>query len=407
MALGLVVGAWVARYLGPSQFGELAYVLAYIALFSAIANLGMDGIVVRDIAKDKSVASRILGTAFALRLFVGTFCWLVAIAGMVLIGDSNSAWLTALAGGSLVFQAADTVDLWFQSQSQSRRTVIAKLIAYLISNGAKVALILANASLMAFAAVMALDAITAAIGLGVAYRRYPAIGRWQHLAEESRKLMKESWPFMVSGLAIMIYMRIDQIMLKEMLGTTELGVYAAALPLSQAWHFIPMTLYVSLAPFVARKRSENHAEYLKTLIWIFRIFLFIGLSVSVVTGMLSAYIINLLYGQQFAAAADVLSIHVFTNVFIFLGVAHSLWVVNERRPGVRLYGTVMAALFTILANFFFIPRHGILAVAWVSIFAQFLAAVAVNYFFARESFYLQIEAICGFRFGKLNSNEAN
>jgi O-antigen/teichoic acid export membrane protein len=407
MALSLVVGAWVARYLGPSQYGELAYALAYIALFSAIANLGMDAIVVREIAKDKSVASRILGTAFTLRLFVGAFCWLGAIAGLVFIGDRSSAWLTALAGGSLVFQAADTVDLWFQSQSQSRRTVTAKLVAYLISNGAKVTLILANGSLMAFAAVMAFDAIAAATGLAVAYRRFPAIGRWQYLAEVSRKLLAESWPFMVSGLAIMIYMRIDQIMLKEMLGTAELGVYAAALPLSQAWHFVPMTLYVSLAPFVARKRSQDHAQYLNTLIWIFRIFLLMGLGASVVTVMLSTFMVNLLYGQQFEIAADVLSVHVFTNVFIFLGVAHSLWVVNERRPIVRLYGTIIAAFFTITANFFLIPRLGVMAVAWVSVFAQFLAAVAVNYIFARESFYLQIEAMSGFRFGKLSSNAAN
>jgi O-antigen/teichoic acid export membrane protein len=407
MALGLAVGALIARYLGPSQFGELAYALAYIAFFGAIANLGIDGIVVRDIAKDNSVAPRVLGTAFALRLLVGTVCWLVAIVGMLVYGDTNSAWLTALAGATLVFQAADTVDLWFQSQSQSRRSVIAKLIAYLISNGAKIALIVASAPLLAFAAAIALDAIVAAIGLGLAYRRYPAAGRWQHLAQEGRKLLKESWPFMVSGLAIIAYMRIDQIMLKEMLGNAELGLYAAALPLSQVWHFIPMTLYVSLAPFVARKRSENHAEYLKTLIWIFRIFLFMGLGVSVVTAMFSAFLIQLLYGQQFGAAADVLSIHVFTNIFIYAGVAHSLWVVNERQPGVRLYGTIMAAFFTVFANLFFIPRYGVVGVAWVSILAQFIAAIAINFFCARESFYLQIEAVCGLRLWKLNSNEAS
>lgn len=407
MAVGLAVGALIARYLGASQFGELAYALAYIAFFGAIANLGIDGIVVREIAKDKSAAPRILGTAFALRLALGTACWIVAITGMVLRGDANSAWLTALAGASLVFQAADTVDLWFQSQSQSRRSVIAKLVAYLISNGAKLALIAAAAPLAAFAAAIALDAIVAAIGLGLAYRRYPAAGRWQHLPDEGRKLLRESWPFMVSGLAIIAYMRIDQIMLKEMLGNAELGIYAAALPLSQVWHFIPMTLYLSLAPFVARLRSENHAQYLNTLIWIFRIFLFMGLGVSIVTALLSATLIHLMYGQEFGNAADVLSVHVFTNVFIYLGVAHSLWVVNERQPTVRLYGTVTAAFFTIFANLFLIPNYGVLGVAWVSIFAQFIAAVAINFFCARESFYLQIEALCGVRLWRLHANEAS
>lgn len=145
--LGLLVGAWVARYLGPANFGELAYVLAYIAFFQAIANLGADGIIVRDIARDKNAAPQVLGTAFTLRLGVGLACWLAAIGGMAWSNgfDDPSVSLTALAGGTLIFQAADTIDLWFQSQSQSRRTVVAKLIAYLVSNGVKVGLILMQA----------------------------------------------------------------------------------------------------------------------------------------------------------------------------------------------------------------------------------------------------------------------
>lgn len=167
LLLGLLVSAWVARYLGPAQYGELAYVLAYLAFFQAVAVLGMDGIVVRDIAKDKTKAGEILGTAFILRISVGLCCWLIAIASMGWFNgwQDRSVYITALAGASLIFQAADTIDLWFQSQSQSRRTVIAKLIAYLISNGLKILLILNQAPLLAFAVVMSVEFLLAALSL--------------------------------------------------------------------------------------------------------------------------------------------------------------------------------------------------------------------------------------------------
>ena len=128
--IGLLVGAWVARHLGPAHFGTLAYVLAYVALFQPFANLSADAIVVRNVSQAPNSAAEMLGATLALRLMIGFVCWLLAIAGAAMVGveDSNLVLLTAVVGGTLVFQAADVVDLWFQSQTQSRRTVVAKLV---------------------------------------------------------------------------------------------------------------------------------------------------------------------------------------------------------------------------------------------------------------------------------------
>lgn len=393
--LGLLVGAWVARYLGPESFGELAYVLAYIAFFQAIANLGADGIIVRDIARDKRAAPQVLGTAFILRLGVGLVCWLAAVGGMAWVNgiDDRSVALTALAGGALVFQAADTIDLWFQSQSQSRRTVVAKLLAYLISNGVKVGLILAQAPLLAFAAVMALDALLAATGLAVAYKSFPTAGRWQAVADMAKAMLLESWPYMLSGVSIMIYMRIDQIMLKNMLGERELGMYAAMLPLSQVWHVIPMTLVASVAPFVAKKKSEGEHAYLLTLGAIFRLVSAIAIVASLVTAICSGVAIKLLYGDAFSEASTILAIHVFTNVFISLGVAQGLWQINEALPRISLYKTIIGAIVSVFGNFLLIPKFGISGAAIVAVLTQFISAFASNLIFAPLIFKMQLYSI--------------
>lgn len=394
-SLGLIVGAWVARHLGPSQFGLLAYVLAYVAIFQAIANLGADAIVVRDIAQDKGAAPHMLGSAFAIRLFLGAVCWFgaVAIVGVSSRGDHQIMTLTAIVSGVLLFQSADVIDLWFQSQSQSRRTVVAKLAAYLVSNGAKVTLIMQDAPLLAFAAITVFEAAASAFALAVAYRHFSVSHRWTFDARAARGLVGEAWPFMLSGVAIMMYMRVDQLMVKELLGAHELGIYAAALPISQFWQVLPMTLATSLAPFVARQRQSDERAYLRTMVLIFRAFFYGGILAAAITYCVSGPLVRHLFGAQFAGAIPILDAHSISNIFCFLGVAHNLWLINERRFAVRLWGTMLAGLSTVALNLALLPSIGLIGACYAAIVAQFIAAFLINGLLDRRSFVLQLQAI--------------
>ncbi|MEX5731131.1 MULTISPECIES: flippase [Providencia] len=395
MGLGLAVSAWVARYLGPTQYGELAYVLAYLAFFQAVCTLGMDGLIVRDIAKNKNNAGEILGTVFTLRIIIGLICWFCAVGGMVLLNgwNSQSVYITALAGATLVFQAADTIDLWFQSQSQNRRTVIVKLTAYIISNGIKIVLILSSASILAFSAVITFETCAVACGLLYAYKKYPCPNQWVKIKQRAQILLKESWPFIISGLSIILYMRVDQLMIKNYLGDKELGIYAAVLPLAVIWQFIPMTLSVSVAPLVAQSKAKGDDSFYKTLKQIFRIFAMLGWLVCIPIAILSHFIVQVLYGDAYITGAPVLTIIVFTNIFINMGVAQSLWIVNERKSKLSLYKTIIGAVVCIVSNIILIPLYGIIGAAISAVLAQFFSAVFANIFLSRKILILQIKSL--------------
>jgi PST family polysaccharide transporter len=392
MALGLLVGAWVARYLGPTQYGELAYVIAFVSFFQAVACLGADGIIVRDIARNPDSAGEILGTGFSMRLAAGIICWFLAVSFIIFVNGPHdqSVKLTAITGSILVFQAVDTIDLWFQSQSQSRRTVLAKLVGYTISSTSKIFLILQKAPLIAFAAVTALDVIIAAISLTYAYKQFQTIKPWKSVGSRAAKLFYESYPYLLSGLSIMVYMRIDLIMIKNMLGTHELGIFAAALPISSVWNFIPMTLIVSLGPMIARKRIESPEAYYRSLAKIFRLFAGIGLLISIFVAFSAKPIIGILYGGGYSQAAGVLRIHIFTNIFINLGVAQSLWSINEGKGYISMYQTIVGAVISIVGNLILIPRFGIIGAAWVALLAQTGSAVVSNIVVAPQIFKLQL-----------------
>jgi PST family polysaccharide transporter len=395
LSLGVVVGAWLANYLGPSQFGEMAYALAYIAFFQAIANLGLDGITVRDITQNNEETHILLGTVFMMRSVAGVFCWVTAIIGMALVNglQDRSIIIVALVGGVLVFQAADVVDLWFQSQSQSRRTVLAKSIAYIFSALCKVALILLEAPLIAFAAVLALEAMFSAFGLYISYLKFPCKKSWESVSKYSFKLLKESWPFILSGISIMVYMRIDQIMIKEMLDLQSLGVYAAVMPLATLWQVIPMTLNTSLAPLIAQKKSESEAAYWLNLKKLFRVYALLGWLTVVLVLISGQWVVPLLYGDKYKDGVLVLSIYIFTNLFISMGVAQGLWVLNEKRAIVGLVNTIAGAIVCIVGNYLIIPYFGIAGVAFVAVVAQFFSAVLMNLFFSPIVFALQMKSI--------------
>lgn len=393
--IGLTVGAWIARYLGPARFGELSYVVAFIALFQAAANLGADAIVVRDIARAPERAAAILGTAFWLRLGAGLVCWIAAALVMMLLhpGEREILWMTLIVGGSLIFQASDTVDLWFQSQTRSRRTVAAKLTAYAISNGVKIVLILTHAPLVAFAAAMSLDFALAAVGMVFAYRGFPTPERWRAHRATMLELLLECWPFLTAAVSVMVYVRIDQIMLNELLGERELGFYSAALPLSAVWNVVPVVLTTSLAPYVARRKVEGEAPYRRALSDIFRLYAACGLAVSLTTAALAPWIVSILYGKTFVRSASVLSIHVLSNIFIYLGVAQNLWIVNERLGRLSLYKSLSGAVVSVVGNLLVIPRFGIVGCAVVYVLANFVSAVGSNWFLAPEMLKMQLRGL--------------
>jgi len=395
LATGFLIGSWVARYLGPQQYGEIAYVIAYIAIFQAIASLGLDNIIVRDIAVNQSMAGEILATSMSLRFVVGIICWLIAVSGVILADGalSTGAILTILIGSSLFFQAADIFDLWFQSQSQSRRTVYAKLVAHILSNAVKVWLIYISASLYYFGAVIALDAMLSAIGMYVAYRLYPSAFQWQKNISLGMRMLKESWPFLLSGILVMIYMRIDQIMIKNILGDYQLGIYAAVLPLATLWQFIPMTLATNLRPLLSQKKAQGESEYWNSLEKICQLFSILAWGVCIVMIIIAAPLVYLLFGDKYENGANILMIYIFTNISINLGIAQGMWVVNERLSLLSLYKTVIGALVCIVGNYLLLPTYGLYGAAWSAVISIFCADILSNIIFSRRIFTMQIRSL--------------
>jgi len=409
----LVLGTWIARYLGPEQFGKLTYVLAYLMFFQVIANLGMDGIVVRDIVnlaavtnatlekynygskhqlKNKIEIGGILGTVFALRFLVGFFCWILAAGGMWALYGWNSDYfiLTAIAGGCLVFQAANTIDLWFQSQNQSRETVLAKFCAFLVTNGLRAAFIFGELPLVSFAVAMFMEFVITAVALGYAYKKMPCGSFWVFdIKRIGLNLIKESWPFLISAISITMYMRIDQVMIANMLGEKELGLYSAAIILASMWYVVPTIACTSLLPTFSLSKSVNQSQYLERMVKLFKLLLILSVSISIFVYCISGELINFFYGDQFKESEVVLRIIIFTTIPVFMGVGQGVWLINEKKSKNYLIQTISGGIVCVILNIILIPKYGLIGAASSLLFSQFTSAFLINAIFDKDLIKMQ------------------
>lgn len=381
MGMGLVVGAWVARYLGPSDFGIFNYLLATIGILTPFASLGLENMVVKELVENPSKAKIIMSTAITLRLISGLIAFAVCVTIFYFLkGDEpQTLYVGIILALTLIAQSLISIELYYQSKVASRVAVISQSVAYIIANVLKVVLILGGASLMAFAVVTALEMTLGGLFMLYSLKKFSkqslAITLDKVLAKD---LMVRGWPLIFSGFMIMIYMRIDQIMLGEMVNDHEVGMYSAALKISEIWYIIPAILCNSFFPSIIDGKKLSQKIYFKKFQRLFDILFVISLAIAIGVTIFSNLIIDILYGAQYSGAALILTIHIWAAVFVFLGVGGNNFFIIENLQIKTFTRTALGAIANIILNMLLIPKYLAVGAAIATLISQFLSSYAFD-----------------------------
>jgi polysaccharide transporter, PST family len=377
MAVALVVGVWIARYLGPEQFGLLNYAIAFAALFYPIASLGLDSIVVREIVQHPNRKERLLGTAFYLKLLGGLAATLLTTIGIYFFrADALSRLLVLTLAISFAFQAFEVVDLWFQSQVQSKNTVLAKNLAFAIVTALKIGCIQVRAPLQVFAYLYLIEIVVGAVGLLITYRaQNQSFDRWRISRNLIRQLLRDGYPLIFSGMAVIIYMKVDQIMIGQMLGDKFVGIYSAAARISEVWYFIPAAIASSVSPEIIKAKDVDSQQYYKKLQIVFDLMVLISVFISITMSFLAKPLILTLYGAEYSEAIPILVTHIWSSIFIFLGSARGIWLNAENLLVFSLKTTVIGAIINVVLNLFLIPKYAGLGAAIATVIAYSCAVL--------------------------------
>ncbi|MHA4894067.1 flippase [Pedobacter sp. PWIIR3] len=377
--LSMFISILVARHLKPDSFGDLNFALAMTLIISAVGSLGLDSFIIREIINEPSKKDEILGTSLWMRLGVNSL--LIPASVLVYIAfhhfskqpGTSLTWIIFFYAAASIFKSFNIIDAYFQSQVQSKYVVHVQNIQILFTTAFKALLIWFNADLIWFAVAFTLDAVFLATGLVMMYHRQGfKLRNWTFSMERAKSLIKQSYPLMFSAVMVSIYMKIDQVMLKSA-GSEAVGIYSAASTISEAWLFIPIAIVTSVFPAIINARKTDLERYNKRIINLYDLLVYISLPTAIFISFFANDIIHLLYGNKFQGAGHMLSIHIWSGIFVFLGSASSQFLLAEGYNGLALQRTIAGAIVNIALNFWLIPLYGGIGTSIATLIAYFVS----------------------------------
>jgi PST family polysaccharide transporter len=372
-----MVGVWLARYLGPKQYGLFNFATAFVGLFAAVSGLGLQEIVVRSILHDSKKINSILGTAGFLQFCGGVLAYFLVITSIIIIrpDDSFAIAIVVILGLMLPIKVSEVAIFWFESQVNSKYTVWVQNSVLILFALIKTFLILNKSPLITFIWLTLIEGLlTGVLLLLVMNKIGPRLSHLEIGFNRAKALLKESWPLALSGIAITIYMKIDQIMLGQMVGDESVGIYSAATRISEIWYFIPLAIVSSVYPSIIESKKQSEKLYYNRLQTLFNFMFILSLSVALPMTFLSSNILLILFGEPYISGGKILAIHIWTSVFVFFGVVNGKWFLTENLQKLVFFRALSGAILNVCLNFILIPFYGGLGAA----IATLLSAIFVN-----------------------------
>ena len=372
MGTGLVVTVAVTRYLGPEQNGILNFSTAFVALFSPLVVLGIDGIIIRDLVNYPDKRNEILGTGFLLKLTGGLSSLLVSVAAIFLIRplDHVSQLFVFLIGIGIIFQSLDIIDYYFASQIKSKYVVYARNASFILISALKIVMLLRKSPLLVFVILISVEAILSGIFMIVAYTwKKASFLKWKWNKTLAFNLLKTGLPLVLSSILVMIYMNIDKIMLKQLSTDKSVGLFSAAVQLISIWYFFPSAICGTIFPAMLESRKKSSELFYKRTQDLFNLMVWISLPAALLFTLFGDNII-LLFGHRFASAGGVFKIYSWVLLFVFLGIAGSQWMLVENLQYLSIYRSIVGCSVNVILNLILIPCMDITGAAIATLVAQ-------------------------------------
>ncbi len=396
--IGIFVISQVARYLGPDEFGSMNYAISLVSIAAVVGSFGIDNILIRDFIYKKGKEKYYLGSALFIKILstiIMSFL-LVILVNFLNIEELKIKIFIFLISISYYFKIFDVIDFWFQSKTKSKYPVISRLISFSIVSLLKFYFIFIKLDTTSFVFTILIENLITFLLLIYFYKKKEKlkITEWKINFNISKEIFFDSWPIMLSAFSSIIYMKVDQILIGSMIGTKEVGIYYSAVKLSEAWYFIPTIIGSSIFPYILSARKKSKKLYKDRLQFLFDVSTIASLFISILIFIFSRQIINILYGHEYSYASTILSVHIWSGVFVFLGIIASKWVVAENKTINALLRTSIGAVINIVLNLIFLKEYGIIAAAFSTIFSYFFVNFFSLYFFksTRECFYMQLKS---------------
>lgn len=366
----LLIGVWLARYLGPKDFGSLNFALSFVALFGMVGRLNLDPVAVRELTKYPDKENEILGCIFRLKLWgnIVAIVLLLPIAWLAQPDNPVFLLMVIMAAAGLLFNVIDTLDIFYQSKILTKYIVQSRIAAFLLFTVVRIGMILGGLAVVWFALAGTLElALAAGIITWIYFKQKYSISNWSWNPAVAKSIIKDGWPLVASAMLIVVHTRIDQVMIGQMLGAFDVGQYSAAIRISEAWLFLPGLTVQAVMPYFVKLREQNAVRYQQRLMQLYSAMFWIGTVMGIAAILFGRPAILYLFGEAYSYTYGVLILTIWTGVFNAQAVVRGIWMISENLQLFRLFNNLIAVPLNIVLNYFWIPKYGINGAAFASL----------------------------------------
>lgn len=393
----LLVGVFVARYLGPTQYGVMNYAISFVTLFLVIATFGFENIEIREEAKANEQKDTILGTVFTLRLLLSLITIiLISIVAYINESDLYTFGIIMLYAITVMLTPFDVIRNYFTSLVQNESIVKVGILRLVLSGVIKGVLLLVHASLIWFVISLVFDACVLAQGYCYVYKKkIGSMRSWQFDKSWACYLLRQSFPLLLSGLAATIFLQIDQIMIGNMIDKTSVGYFSVASKFVELLLYVPTILIQTVCPILVKERKNNMESYREKSQVFMNVTVWSCVLCAIFTSLCSRYIVLWTFGLKYAASIAILQILSFKIIGVALNIVSGQLLIVDEKQKYFVVRSLSGCIVCVVLNFLVISRYGVDGVAVVAIITQFVAGFLIHIFIPtyRYVFFMQMRCL--------------
>lgn len=397
MLSALLVGIFVARYLGPEQYGLMNYVISFVSLFLILATFGFENIEIREESKHTQEKDMIIGTTFILRLFLSILT-VVVVSCIAFLNESDrqTTLLISIYSLTVMMTPFDVIRNYFTSIVQNEYIVKVGIFRTILSCLIKVILLFLKAPLIWFVIMLVFDAIILAEGYVYVYhKKIGKLTSWKFSRHWASAMLRHSFPLLLSGAAATIFLQIDQVMIGNMIDKSSVGYFSVASKFVEVLIYVPTVIIQAISPILVRIKQEDQVRYQQQAQLFLNITVWLCFFIAIVMSLLSYWCVTLTFGMSYAPAVFPLQILSFKVIAVALNIVSGQILIIDSKQKYFVLRSLSGCVICILLNLLFIPRYGIIGVAVVAIITQVVAGFIIHAFIPsyQYMFKMQLKAI--------------
>jgi O-antigen/teichoic acid export membrane protein len=380
LIFGLTVSLYLAKYLGPEDFGVYSFGISVLSILLLFTNLGIDPILIRELVNKKINSLILMGSSFALTLSGGVLGFLImGLLGYYYGFSSKIGIVIVLMSPILLLKSLNIINSYFQSSKENKYPALSNIISIIIGSSLILISIKLNFELEYFALIYSFECILLIASLIYFYTSNNVLRKWEVSKKTSLNILKESWPLIIAGAASIINTRIDQVYIGSMLSPSVLGNYSAAAKVSEFWLILPTVLSTVFYPILIDLRAANFNKYKRFLFLLIISCFTFGILFSTIMTYFSQDIILVLFGEKYDLAGKYLTLYIWSTLpyFTLFILSSVIYIENLIKKNLIISG--VSIFGNIILNYFFIQFYGAIGAIYATLIVVLISYSILAY----------------------------